>query len=736
MWQGDQYSTGGVQLYTGYPVSGTPDSTLYRYARQGYYGDFSYNIPVANGNYQLTLKFAEIEYSSPGQRVFNVTVNGTQVLTNFDIVAQAGYWKAIDKQFPVTVSNGSVQIGVHGVVSVGVVNAIAVVPLATPALQLSSNNLNFTAIVGGSNPAAQPVTIGNAGAGTLSWTATNTQSWLTLSAPSGTAPSTLSVTAAVGVLAIGSYNDTVTVNAGGAGTQTIAVTFVVSAAPPPPALSVGSSSLTFSANAGAANPASQNISISNSGGGTLSWTASNTQSWLTLSAPSGTAPANLGVSISTTGLSAGTYNDTLMIGGAGSTAKVSVTLNVGPPAPANSATFVKLDSTTQGTWQNAYGGDGYDFVGAAPSLPAYAQVTVNGAATFTWSAATGDIRALLPVSGSARIAATWYSASPFSFNVSLTGGLHQVAIYALDYDRSSRAERIDVLDGTTNAVLSTETINNFQPGQYLVWNLGGSVVIRVTTLSGTNGVVSGIFFGGPPQQGTPPPPSSPVLSLSTGALTFSATAGGSNPSSQPVTISNAGAGALSWSASKMQSWLILPATPSGTAPSTLSIGVNTRGTRRGHVHGYGDHQRCGSGRIARDGDCDAEPGDSRRVVAIDGLLDVLAIKGGSNPASQAVNITNSGGGTLSWMQARQSPGWFCRRPSGTAPASLSIGVNTVGLRPGTYKGTVTLPLPESRFPGDRHGHVKRAQHGVAKSHSRSWIPPPKGIGRASYGADG
>ncbi|MGA2716879.1 MAG: malectin domain-containing carbohydrate-binding protein, partial [Bryobacteraceae bacterium] len=56
VWQGDQYSTGGVQLYTGYAVSSTPDPTLYRYARQGYYGDFSYNIPVTNGNYQLTLK--------------------------------------------------------------------------------------------------------------------------------------------------------------------------------------------------------------------------------------------------------------------------------------------------------------------------------------------------------------------------------------------------------------------------------------------------------------------------------------------------------------------------------------------------------------------------------------------------------------------------------------------------------------------------------------------------------
>jgi hypothetical protein len=118
-WQADQYSTGGQQLYTGYLVANTADPTLYRWARQGYYGDFSYNIPIANGNYQLTLKFAEIQYASAGARVFNVTINGAAVLTNFDIVAQAGYWTAIDKQFPVAVTNGAVQINMHGVKGVG-----------------------------------------------------------------------------------------------------------------------------------------------------------------------------------------------------------------------------------------------------------------------------------------------------------------------------------------------------------------------------------------------------------------------------------------------------------------------------------------------------------------------------------------------------------------------------------------------------------------------------------------
>jgi hypothetical protein len=85
VWQGDQYFTGGQQLYTGYPVANTPNPLLYRWTRQGYYGDFSYNIPVANGNYELTLKFAEIQYASPGSRIYNITINSVAVLTNFDV---------------------------------------------------------------------------------------------------------------------------------------------------------------------------------------------------------------------------------------------------------------------------------------------------------------------------------------------------------------------------------------------------------------------------------------------------------------------------------------------------------------------------------------------------------------------------------------------------------------------------------------------------------------------------
>jgi hypothetical protein len=48
----------------------------------------------------VRLHFAETYWSSAGSRVFNVSINGTTVLTNFDIFAAAGAKnKAVIEQF-------------------------------------------------------------------------------------------------------------------------------------------------------------------------------------------------------------------------------------------------------------------------------------------------------------------------------------------------------------------------------------------------------------------------------------------------------------------------------------------------------------------------------------------------------------------------------------------------------------------------------------------------------------
>lgn len=70
-------------------INATSDPTLYQSERAG--PSFSYtftNLPA--GFYTVTLKFAEIFYQQAQKRAFDVSINGAQVITDLDIVADAG----------------------------------------------------------------------------------------------------------------------------------------------------------------------------------------------------------------------------------------------------------------------------------------------------------------------------------------------------------------------------------------------------------------------------------------------------------------------------------------------------------------------------------------------------------------------------------------------------------------------------------------------------------------------
>src|SRR5581483_5132652 len=123
-WTGDYYFNGGDLLYSGDAIPNSQDMAIYRSARAGLYGDFSYSIPVQNGSYTVTLHFAEIQYWNRGDRVFNVAINGAPVLANFDILSQVAPRTPLRQQFTVNVTNGKIQIDVNGVVRKGLLNGI------------------------------------------------------------------------------------------------------------------------------------------------------------------------------------------------------------------------------------------------------------------------------------------------------------------------------------------------------------------------------------------------------------------------------------------------------------------------------------------------------------------------------------------------------------------------------------------------------------------------------------
>ncbi len=90
---------------------------------------FTYTLPnlTPGASYTLRLDFADLIYNAAGQQQFDVNANGTTVLSNFDIFAEAGGKdRAIAKDFTATANtNGQIEIAFTGATdSTAQVNAI------------------------------------------------------------------------------------------------------------------------------------------------------------------------------------------------------------------------------------------------------------------------------------------------------------------------------------------------------------------------------------------------------------------------------------------------------------------------------------------------------------------------------------------------------------------------------------------------------------------------------------
>lgn len=141
VFSADTDYTGGATYSTSAAISGTPNITLYQTVR---WGNFSYNIPLANGNYYVTLEFSEIYFNSAGQRVFNVYMQGKEVISNLDIYAEVGANAAYDVTVPVSVTNGTLNINFSSTVNYANVSAIEITQGSPPPSTSSIYGLFYT----------------------------------------------------------------------------------------------------------------------------------------------------------------------------------------------------------------------------------------------------------------------------------------------------------------------------------------------------------------------------------------------------------------------------------------------------------------------------------------------------------------------------------------------------------------------------------------------------------------
>lgn len=189
---------------------------------------------------------------------------------------------------------------------------------AAPVIMLIAEPLDFQAVIG-VDPPIHEVVIRNTGGAELNWTASSDAAWMTFARGAGTlaagASETDTVAISVDGLELGDYTGTLTFSGDASNSpQTLAATLSVTLSP-----SIAlSGTLQFEAYEGD-DPDALDLTVTNDGGGTLHWTASANQVWVTLSPASGDVASGsadvVGVEVDASGLSAGTHAATITVSG-------------------------------------------------------------------------------------------------------------------------------------------------------------------------------------------------------------------------------------------------------------------------------------------------------------------------------------------------------------------------------------------------------------------------------------
>lgn len=143
-WSADEYFTGGTaSAVRYYSLALADDPAIYQHARTG--EEFSYDIPLRPGSYEMRLMFAEsaevaiVGSVGDGSRSFHVTANGVQILPpldgrhmrEMDVVADAGGSNTADvKVFKdiTPAADGKLHLRFLGRNQRALVNAIEIVP--------------------------------------------------------------------------------------------------------------------------------------------------------------------------------------------------------------------------------------------------------------------------------------------------------------------------------------------------------------------------------------------------------------------------------------------------------------------------------------------------------------------------------------------------------------------------------------------------------------------------------
>ena len=556
-------------------------------------------------------------------------VSGTQLtatITSADLAAPG--------TAQITVSNPSPGGGVSSALLFTISNPVPVITSINPA-SAATGGPAFTLTVNGSNFVSSSQVRWN---GSPRPTQFITSSQLTAAIPA-------SDLAAAGPVSVTVFNPTP-----GGGSST-AVTFTVQG--PAAQLVVQELSLTFRGT-NALPPPSQAIRISNSGGSTLSWTATaaSTGNWLSISPETGSTPGSAQVRANTAILQPGSSEGT-------------ITVRAVVPGGATLSETVRVTASVTEAGE--------------------AKLTVDpGALSFEIEEQTVNPPSQsLSVGNSGKGSLSWLPDRPTIFNPAGSDWL-VVAPSALTATAAEPA-----------SLTVTANTSSLRAGLYQ-----GQITIRSSTTGESKTVATSLRVF---------PKGAQSLLISQNGLTFTGVARGGPVPSQSFGILNLGSGDMNWTVEASvlsgNSWLSV--SPTGGVSRAKSLDIPT-------VEVKVDTNQLDPGRytgslLVRAPGADNSPqtvGVDLTVLPAGSTLPILvrpkglifaAIAGGAPPPARTARVATATPGTVTvdagpfsppftWLDVSPRRGSF----SPSAPLQLSIAASQAGLTPGVYSGNINL----------------------------------------------
>lgn len=602
---------------------------------------------------------------------------------------------------------------------------VTLVVAAAPSLRASPSQLQLAYQIGAIPPSTASVEVASTGT-PLSFGATaSTDSggpWLAVSS-GGTTRSLLTVTLVPGGLEPGTYTGKIEIASTGAGNSPllIPVTLTVTTS-----LALGSApnSLHFSAQAGAGQPSEQAVRITSSGTPVpITYSTTTGARWLTVTG-AGPAPADLVVSVSTAGLTAGSYSALILVQStlaANNPLEIPVTLDItAAPVLQITPAVLRYSYVVSGTkplpQSFSVGSSGAPLAYSAAVVDSPPWLFSSGSGTTTGMVNVAvDPGSLDPGEYQGTMLVTSPSISSVAFvQVILTVSAAPVITvqptqlnFAYQLGSPNPVSQSMVVRSDSSPVVVLDTVQSFSGGNWLRVSGSGVTPAVFSAAVDPTGLAPGTYkdqitFRSADLAVAPivavvalTVTSAPVLVSQPNVVVFTAQTGGAAPPNRQITVAASDNSALAVTAQSSfgMNWLTVTSN-SNVTPAVFTVSVTPAGLSEGVYYGSIVFSSSAGGVGSQVVPINFTVGSRPSVRVSPAAISFAASPSGLSPAPVQAIVSGSGDTPIAFTSAAGAGApWLSVAGSGTTPSGITIAVNTAGLAPGAYHGSVFVTAP-------------------------------------------